>query len=136
MMTGDGKCIGSKDGICFNGKWVWGLKDYIDMSFMNLFNPLYLFKDYKTQGTKEPLKEFKWFEDVSDEEKVEIEKIKENVKSMEPHEASMALQCDPEEKGFQDKWQIILRMKEDLDFKEKVVSHYSEKMALIQKAHT
>jgi hypothetical protein len=51
MMTGDGKCIGSKFGISFIGKWVWEMKDFIDMSFMNLFNPKYLFKDYATQGT-------------------------------------------------------------------------------------
>ena len=48
MMTADGNCIGSKHGIGFVGKWVWGLKDYIDMGFMNLFNPKYLFKDYET----------------------------------------------------------------------------------------
>ena len=51
LMTGDGNCIGSKFGISFVGKWVWGMKDYIDMSFMNLFNPRYLYKDYETMGT-------------------------------------------------------------------------------------
>ena len=47
MMTGDGNCLGSKFGICFVGKWVWHLKDFIDMSFMDLFNPAYLFNDYE-----------------------------------------------------------------------------------------
>ena len=47
LMTGDGSCIGSKFGISFVGKWVWGMKDFIDMSFMNLFNPKYLYKDYE-----------------------------------------------------------------------------------------
>lgn len=55
MMTGDEKAIGAKFGISFVGKWVWRLKDWIDFSFMDLFNPKYLFKDYETQGTKEPL---------------------------------------------------------------------------------
>jgi hypothetical protein len=50
MMTGDGSCIGSKFGIAFTGKWVWWLKDYIDRIFMKLFDPNYLFLDYKTKG--------------------------------------------------------------------------------------
>lgn len=58
MMTGDGMCIGAKHGITFFGKWVWELKDYIDMSFMNLFNPKYLFKDYETKGIAEPIDNF------------------------------------------------------------------------------
>jgi len=69
LMTGDGSCIGSKHDICFRGKWVWHLKDYIDMSFMNLFNPNYLFNDYKNLGTKEPLPNFSLFDDVSEEER-------------------------------------------------------------------
>ena len=55
MMTGDGYCIGSKYGICFYGKWVWKLKDYIDKSFMNMFDPNLIFNNYKDQGTREPL---------------------------------------------------------------------------------
>lgn len=47
-MTGDGKAIGTKFGIAFSGKWVWNMKDYIDRSFMKLFDPKYLFKDYET----------------------------------------------------------------------------------------
>ena len=47
MMTGDGYCIGSKYGICFYGKWVWKLKDYIDKSFMNMFDPNIIFKNYQ-----------------------------------------------------------------------------------------
>tara|TARA_B110000285_G_C15039203_1_gene570927 strand:- start:209 stop:439 length:231 start_codon:yes stop_codon:yes gene_type:complete len=55
MMTGDGSCIGSKYDISFVGKWVWGLKDMIDMSFMNLFNPKYLFQNYEQNGTLNPI---------------------------------------------------------------------------------
>lgn len=66
MMTGDGSCIGSRFGVCFTGKWVWAMKDYIDMSFMNLFNPIYLFKDFKQLGTQEPLPNFGLFEDASE----------------------------------------------------------------------
>ena len=45
-MTGDGRAIGSKFGIAFVGKWVWNMKNYIDVGFMKLFTPKYLFKDY------------------------------------------------------------------------------------------
>ena len=34
LMTGDGRALGSKFGISFYGKWVWDMKDYIDVSFM------------------------------------------------------------------------------------------------------
>ena len=51
MMTGDEKAIGTKMGISFAGKWVWKMKDYIDISFMNLLDPKYLFKDYVSHGT-------------------------------------------------------------------------------------
>ena len=45
LMTGDGKAIGSKFGIAFTGKWVWHMKDYIDVGFMKMFYANYLFKD-------------------------------------------------------------------------------------------
>ena len=43
LMTGDGSAIGHKWGVAFEGKWVWGMKDYIDRSFMKIFDPNYLF---------------------------------------------------------------------------------------------
>ena len=63
MMTGDGSSIGSKFGISFVGKWVWKMKDMIDMSFMDLFNPNYLFEDYKNKGTSIPVEGESLFED-------------------------------------------------------------------------
>jgi len=47
LMTGDLSGIGQKWGISFNGPWVWQMKDYIDRSFMKIFDPNYLFNDYK-----------------------------------------------------------------------------------------
>jgi hypothetical protein len=55
MMTGDGSCIGTKLGITFVGKWVWEMKDYIDMSFMDMFNPKYLFRDFESKGAIEAI---------------------------------------------------------------------------------
>ena len=67
LMTGDGSCIGSRFDLAFGGKWVWKMKDYIDMSFMNLFNPRFLFENYEEQGTAKPLPNFGLFEDSSDD---------------------------------------------------------------------
>ena len=79
MMTGDGSCIGSKHGMCFIGKWVWKLKDFIDMSFMNLFNPKYLFNDYENKGTAEPLDNFTLFDDDTDKTKDLMAQLKKKV---------------------------------------------------------
>jgi len=58
MITGDGSSIGQKFGISFVGKWVWKMKNAIDMSFMDLFNPNYLFKDFEKNGTSYPIDQF------------------------------------------------------------------------------
>lgn len=55
LMTGDGKAIGTKFGIAFTGRWVWKMKDYIDVSFMNLFNRDYLFNDFAHKEYSEPI---------------------------------------------------------------------------------
>lgn len=39
------------------------MKDYIDCSFMKLFDPVYLFKDYKEKGFEEPLDNNELFEE-------------------------------------------------------------------------
>mmetsp|Transcript_3964 Transcript_3964/g.8879 ORF Transcript_3964/g.8879 Transcript_3964/m.8879 type:complete len:283 (+) Transcript_3964:207-1055(+) len=38
LMCGDGKALGFRFGIPLFGKWVWELKDHIDVTFMNLFD--------------------------------------------------------------------------------------------------
>jgi NADH dehydrogenase FAD-containing subunit len=76
MMTADGNCIGSRFGMGFVGKWVWGLKDFIDMGFMNLFDPRLLFNDYKNKGTEEPIENFALFDDESQKMKEVIDEHK------------------------------------------------------------
>lgn len=39
LMTGDGRAIGSKFGISFEGEWVWKMKNWIDQSWMDLYTP-------------------------------------------------------------------------------------------------
>ena len=55
MMLGNGKAIGTKFGLTFVGKWVWGMKDFIDLSFMHLFDPRYLYEDYPSKGLDNPV---------------------------------------------------------------------------------
>ena len=90
MMTGDGGCIGSKHGISFKGKWVWGLKDFIDRSFIDLFDPKLLFKDFKKEGTKHPVEDAL----VKKDFKEMIEQLKERASEMGPEEAAALLGCN------------------------------------------
>ena len=68
LMTGDEKAIGTKFGMSWSGKWVWKMKDYIDVGFVNLFNGKYLFRDFETQGTAYPIENNELFDDESSEE--------------------------------------------------------------------
>jgi len=127
MMTGDGSAIGSKFGICFVGKWVWAMKDYIDLSFMKLFDPHNLFKDYKTQGTKEPIDNFLLFDDSDEKEKEKqmIEALKQKVAVMGAEEAAKILGCDPQESEFHERLHILTRMHWEQDFRDEVVKNYN-----------
>jgi NADH dehydrogenase FAD-containing subunit len=68
LMTGDERAIGAKFGITFVGRWVWLMKDYIDMSFMDLFNANYLFEDFKNLGTTKPIEANELFEQETKKE--------------------------------------------------------------------
>ena len=83
-MTADGKAFGTKFGIAFVGKWVWEMKHWIDTTFMKLFDPNYLYKDYATLGTAQPLDNNEIFENERDEEKVFTDVIKKEVAEMSP----------------------------------------------------
>lgn len=58
MTTGEGKAIGHKFGKTFTGRWVWKMKDFIDKSFVHLFDPKNLFVDYETKGMAEKIDNF------------------------------------------------------------------------------
>lgn len=81
-MTGDGIAIGSKFGIAFTGKWVWKMKDYIDVSFMNLFERDYLFWNFETKGYSDPYEQNELYEEEKKELAAKNEAIKENVALM------------------------------------------------------
>jgi hypothetical protein len=81
-MTADGKAIGTKFGIAFCGKWVWNMKDYIDVGFMKLFYGDYLFKDHGVYTVKDETGEQLAAEKAPIMEK--IDKIKAQVAEMDP----------------------------------------------------
>ncbi len=98
LMTGDGKAIGTKFGIAFTGRWVWNMKDYIDVGFMKMFYANYLFEDpIKLTGKDEncqklatemaPIKE-------------RIEKLRAQVAEMDPETAARWLLTGEEEEDF------------------------------------
>ena len=107
LMTGGGSAIGTKFGIAFTGKWVWNMKDFIDVGFMNLFDPMYLYKDFRTQGTKEPLENSELFDDVNAENEKVIGPLRERVKTMDAKSAGELLACGEEETEFHERFLLI-----------------------------
>jgi hypothetical protein len=113
MMTGDGSSIGSKFGIAFVGKWVWELKDMIDMSFMDLFNPNYLFENYKENGTKTPIENGH----INADRLRRGSMAKDKCSGLDPAEAAEILGCSTDETNYDDRWAILTRMHFEEDFR-------------------
>lgn len=99
-MTSDGYCIGVKYGICFTGKWVLAMKDYVDKNFMKLFDPNYLFNDYATKGCRDPIEINELFDDEALRLEYEIGHIRKKVAVMSPVEAGKLLSCGIDETEF------------------------------------
>ena len=98
LMTGDGKAIGQKFGIAFTGRWVWNMKDYIDVGFMKLFYANYLFRNPDTLTDSDEKGETLATEMAPI--KARIEKIKAEVAEMDPEPAAKWLQISEEEEDF------------------------------------
>jgi len=105
MMTGDRSCIGSRFGMTFVGDWVWELKDHIDYGFMDLFNPAYLFEDYKEHGTfTKPVENFQLYEDNVAKNKEVADRLAAEAKLMTSEEAGAVLSSPEADKEFLLKW--------------------------------
>ena len=124
MMTGDGSCIGSKHGMGFVGTWVWKMKDYIDMSFMNLFDRRYLFKDYENQGDKEPIEDFWSVDSESIQHKALVDETKDKIAKMEPAEAAKLMSIPATDVDYLNQFLILQRCQTDLEFREGVVDKF------------
>ena len=116
LTCGDKAGIGSKFGIAFSGKWVWAMKDHIDSKFMNILNPNYLFHDYKTKGTAEPVKDNLLFEQETRGEQMKLSNMRINVSYMGVDEAAKKLSCEENVLDFMEKYLILERMSKDKSF--------------------
>jgi hypothetical protein len=125
-MTGDESAIGTKLGITFTGKWVWGMKDFIDTGFMKLFDPNYLFKDYATKGTSEPLENDEAFECEKNERETTLGlgPMRAKVAEMDAKTAGGLLSCGQEETEFHERFMILMRMHNDAEFTEEVKKYF------------
>lgn len=124
LMTADGKAIGTKFGIAFSGRWVWNMKDYIDMGFMKLFDPHYLFKDFETKRFAEPLEKNELFDDEKKEEMIKVAPLREKVATMDPQTAAKTLKCEEDEIEFYERLFIIDRMGKDESYAKDVVDEF------------
>ena len=122
LMTGNQKAVGTKYGFSFSGKWVWNMKDYIDVGFMKLFDPNNLFRDYKNKGTAEPLEHNSLFEEELKAAGDERNISKEKVAKMSIDEAVQLFKVSEDHEEYLDQFMILERMKIDVPFKEGVMN--------------
>eukprot|EP00347_Sterkiella_histriomuscorum_P018476 403345372 len=124
LMTADEKAIGSKFGIAFAGKWVWKMKDRIDTSFMKLFDPMYLYKDYAKFGCAFPVENNNLFENELYGDRASSERIKERVFKMSTKEGALSLLQEEEAEEFYEQFFVLDRMAKEQDFCKDVVENF------------
>jgi hypothetical protein len=121
LMTGDRKAVGTKFGMTFDGKWVWNMKNYIDLSFMNLFNPHFLFRDYDTKGCEEPQENNDLFEEDQKSVNEEKAKLKAETDEMSVEDGIKLMKAHEEHEEFLEQFMVLERMKKDEEFRNGVV---------------
>ena len=113
LNSGDGKGIGCKYDISFKGAWVWKLKDWIDISWMNKFNVNNLLKNDDKHFKPKII-------DIEEEKKEEIDSIDNAVKLLMINDS--VDNCN----GFALQWKILVKMHNDKEFCHKVVKLFKE----------
>lgn len=125
LSTGGKAGIGSKFGIAFSGKWVWAMKDFVDVKFMNILDPNYLFHDYATKGTADPVKDNMLFEQETRGEQLALSELRIRVSYCKADEAAGKLSCDEQVVDFKEKYMILERMSKDKAFANAVCKNFS-----------
>ena len=100
------------------------MKDYIDVGFMKLFYPEYLFKDYKEKGYAEPVDNNELWEEESKEIQAKAAPIKENIQKISAEEAGKLMSQGEEETEFFPQLYILDRMARDADFAKGVIENF------------
>lgn len=126
LATGDEKAIGCKFGMGFQGKWVWKMKDFIDVGFMKLFDPHLLFNDYETKGTSDPVTDNTLFEAEFKDEKELRQTSKEKVASFSVEDSAKTLLQDEDNEDYIDAFMVLERMKTDEEYRESVIKTFYE----------
>ena len=121
LSTGDYRAIGTRYGFSFAGKWVWNMKDYIDVGFMKLFDPNNLFNDYKNKGTAEPLDFNALFEEELKSASDERLRIKDKVKHLSVEDASKYFKVSEDSEEYLEQFMILERMKIDVPFRDGMI---------------
>lgn len=125
LTTGDKAGIGSKFGIAFAGKWVWAMKDSVDVKFMNSVDPHYLFHDYANKGTADPVRDNLLFEQETRGEQLRLAELRNRVSYCGAEEAARKLSCQEEVIDFMEKFLILDRMTKDRAFAAGVCKDFS-----------
>ena len=109
LMCGDGTAIGFRFGIAFSGKWVWELKDHIDVMFMQLFQSEYLPKE-KEDSLNTAQYDAKKMTDVDADD-------------VEASEAAGELMRTDDGVDYMRNWAILRRMMTDNTYKDAVLRY-------------
>jgi len=121
LMTGDKKAVGTRFGFTFDGKWVWNMKDFIDVNFMKLFDPYFLFNDYDNKGFSEPVENNELFDEDQKSNNEDKERARGVVADMSVEKAVSLMKSGEEEEGFMEQFMILERMKKDEEFRDGVI---------------
>ena len=116
--------VGAKFGIAFTGRWVWKMKDWIDRSFMKIFDGNYLFKDFQEKKFAEPLDQGELYEEETKDLADKLAPIKKRVAEMDVETAGKLMSCSEEEEEFVERLQILDRMARDEAFQKGVIENF------------
>ena len=110
LMAGDGTALGIRFGLPLFGKWVWLLKDNIDVMFMDLFQARNLpVLDESKTGDKLDTSQYDAAED--------------NKPRLDPKEAADLLLRTDDDVDFQAAWSVLRNMMKDEEYKNIVLAH-------------
>jgi pyridine nucleotide-disulfide oxidoreductase family protein len=110
LMAGDGTALGFRFGLPLFGKWVWLLKDNIDVMFMDLFQAKNLpVLDESKRGDKLDTSQY----DATEEKKPRLE----------PKEAAELLLRTDDDVDFRAAWSVLRNMMKDEEYKNNVLTY-------------
>lgn len=120
LVCGDRTAMGFRFGIPIQGKWVFQVKDAIDLQFMSLFRRenLPVLRDGEPYDTSQ----------------YDAAQLTEKRKPLPPLEAAELIQRTDDNVDYEMAWNVLRDMTADVTYKEKVLSHmhvYHDAMAIV-----